>query len=167
MSTWFVLLAFLVAQRFAELVWSARNARRLRGAGAVEVGSVHYPLFFLLHGGWLVCLFAFVPTDARLDPLLLVLFVVLQIVRLWVIATLGRFWTTRIFTLPGAPLVRRGPFRLLRHPNYLVVAVELPLVPLIAGAWQIALVFGILNLALLGWRIRVEDRALAGRRGVA
>ena len=120
----------------------------------------------LLHGAWLAALALLVPADTALAPILLAAFVLLQAARLWIVATLGRFWTTRILTLPGAPLVRRGPFRYLRHPNYLVVALEIPVVPLIAGAWQIALVFALLNLALLGWRIRIEDRALAARRDV-
>jgi methyltransferase len=88
----------------------------------------------------------------------------LQAARLWVLASLGRFWTTRIVILPGAPLVRRGPYRYLRHPNYLVVAAEIAVLPLVFGAWGIALVFSLLNLVLLIQRIRVEDAALAPRR---
>lgn len=164
MSGWWALLAFIVLERLAELVWAARNTRRLRVDGAIEIGAAHYPLFVLLHGGWLACLLLLVPVGSALDPVFLTVFVLLQIARFWVIATLGRYWTTRILSIPGAPMVRRGPYRLLRHPNYFVVALEIPVVPLIAGAWQIAVVFGIFNLALLGWRIRVEDRALAARR---
>ena len=166
MTGWLALIGFIALQRLAELAWAARNTRRLRAAGAVEAGAAHYPLFVLLHGAWLAALALLVPADTALDPILLAAFVLLQAARLWIVATLGRFWTTRILTLPGAPLVRRGPFRFLRHPNYLVVALEIPVVPLIAGAWQIALVFALLNLALLGWRIRIEDRALAARRDV-
>jgi len=167
MTAWLTLVAFIAVQRLAELAWAARNTRRLRAAGAVEIGAAHYPLFVLLHGGWLASLAFLMPADAPLDPALLAVFFLLQAGRLWAIATLGPYWTTRILSLPGAPLVRRGPYRLVRHPNYLVVALEIPVVPLIAGAWQIALVFGILNIALLGWRIRIEDRALAVRRSVA
>ncbi len=167
MTGWLALVAFVALQRLAELAWSARNTARLRAAGAVEVGAAHYPLFVALHGGWLASLALLVPAGAALDPWFLAGFVALQGARLWVVATLGRCWTTRILSLPGAPLVRRGPYRYLRHPNYLVVALEIPAVPLIAGAWQIALVFGTLNLALLACRIRVEDRALAVRRSIA
>lgn len=164
MSLWPVLVGFVAAQRLAELVWSARNTRWLRARGAVEYGARHYPLFVLLHGAWLVSLVFLVPSGAAVDSTLLVAFILLQVLRLWVIATLGRYWTTRILSLPEAPLIQHGPYRFVRHPNYLIVALEIPLVPLIAGAWQIALVFGTLNLALLAWRIRVEDRALSKRR---
>jgi methyltransferase len=167
MTAWLALVVFIATQRLAELGWAARNTRRLRAAGAVEIGAAHYPLFVLLHGGWLASLALLVPAEAPLDPALLAVFLLLQAGRLWAIATLGRYWTTRILSVPGAPLVRRGPYRLVRHPNYLVVALEIPVVPLIAGAWQIAIVFGLLNIALLGWRIRIEDRALAVRRSVA
>ncbi len=89
------------------------------------------------------------------------MFGLLQLVRLWVIASLGPHWTTRVIVQPGAPLVTRGPYRFLRHPNYAVVALEIPVLPLAFGAWRIALGFGLVNLALLAHRIRVEDRALA------
>jgi methyltransferase len=98
------------------------------------------------------------------DPVLLGVFALLQCVRLWVIVSLGRFWTTRIVTLPGAPLVRRGPYRWFRHPNYLLVAVEIPLLPLAFGAWDLALLFGFANLVLLAYRIRAEEGVLAERR---
>lgn len=88
----------------------------------------------------------------------------LQAGRIWVIASLGRFWTTRIVTLEDAPLVRRGPYRFLRHPNYVVVAAEIVVLPLVFGAWQLALIFGALNLGVLAWRIRVEEQALKPRR---
>jgi methyltransferase len=84
-----------------------------------------------------------------------------------VVASLGPYWTTRIITLPDAPLVRRGPYRFLRHPNYVVVAAEIAVLPLVFGAWPIALVFSLLNAVMLAWRIRIEEQALASRRGVA
>jgi methyltransferase len=98
-------------------------------------------------------------------PLLLA-FAVLQGLRLWVLMSLGRYWTTRVITLPDAPLVRRGPYRFLRHPNYLVVAAEIAVLPLAFGAWAVAAVFSALNAALLAWRISLEDHALAPRREV-
>jgi methyltransferase len=107
---------------------------------------------------------ATIPMAARPDWYWLGLFLLLQAGRVWVIASLGRFWTTRIISLPDAPLVRRGPYRLLRHPNYLVVALEIPVLPLVFGAWGIALVFGLVNLGLLAWRVALEDRTLEPRR---
>jgi methyltransferase len=91
-------------------------------------------------------------------------FAVLQGLRIWVLASLGPFWTTRVLTLPGAPMVKRGPYRWVRHPNYLVVIGEIAVLPLAFGAWDVAILFSVLNLALLAWRIRIEDRALAPRR---
>ncbi len=109
-----------------------------------------------------MALFALVPAEAPANWGLLGLYGLLQLGRLWVIASLGRRWTTRVIVVPGAPLVTRGPYRFLRHPNYLVVALEIPVLPLAFGAWQIALGFGLANLALLAHRIRLEARALAG-----
>ena len=157
------IVTLLVAlQRLAELGYARRNARRLLAAGGVEHGAGHYPLFVALHGAWLVALFVLVPAEAPADWGLLGLYGLLQLGRLWVIASLGRRWTTRVIVVPGAPLVTRGPYRFLRHPNYLIVALEIPVLPLAFGAWQIALGFGLANLALLAHRIRVEERALAG-----
>ncbi|MEX2632277.1 MAG: isoprenylcysteine carboxylmethyltransferase family protein [Tistlia sp.] len=159
-------VALLVAgQRLAELAWAKRNERRLRAAGALEHGRRHYPLFVGLHAAWLLALFVGVPPSARPDWWLLGLFGLLQLARLWIVASLGRFWTTRVISLPGAPLLRRGPYRWLEHPNYLVVALELAVLPLAFGAWWLALAASLLNLPLTRHRIRVEAAALAGRRG--
>ncbi|SLN55126.1 isoprenylcysteine carboxyl methyltransferase family protein [Oceanibacterium hippocampi] len=167
MTTLGWVLLYLVLQRLGELAYARRNEGRLRAAGAREVGARHYPLFILLHGGWLVALAVGVPWNAPASIPLLAFFVVVQGLRYWTLASLGRYWTTRILTVDGAPLVRRGPYRLLRHPNYLVVVLEIALAPLIFGAWQIAAVFSLLNALLLAWRIRVESRALAPRRPLA
>jgi methyltransferase len=159
---WLVLL--VAAQRLAEVAWARRNERRLRAAGGVEIGARHYPLFFVLHGSWLAALWLLVPPDAPVIVALLMVFALLQGGRLWVIASLGGDWTTRIISVRDAPLVRRGPYRWLRHPNYLVVVGEIAVLPLAFGAWRVALVFSALN-GLLSWhRIRVEDAALAPRR---
>lgn len=152
----------VVAQRLGELVYARRNTKRLFAAGGVEHGAGHYPLIAALHGSWLAALYLFVPAEAPADWSLLGLYGLLQLGRLWVIASLGGRWTTRVIVLPGAPRIQRGPYRFLRHPNYLIVALEIPLLPLAFGAWQIALGFGFANLALLAYRIRIEERALAG-----
>ena len=159
-----IVVLLVALQRLAELAYAARNTRALLARGAVEIGARHYPLFVLLHGGWLAALFLLVPADAPVSWPLVWLFVLLQLGRVWVVATLGPYWTTRIITLPGAPLVRRGPFRLVRHPNYLVVTGEIAVLPLAFGAWELALAFSAANAALLRHRIRVEEGALAPRR---
>lgn len=158
-------IVLLVAtQRLAELVYARRNARLLLAEGGVEHGAGRYPLLVLLHAAWLVALFVLVPPGAAVSWPLLALYLLLQAARLWVLASLGRFWTTRVITLPQAPLVARGPYRWLRHPNYLVVAAEIAVLPLAFGAWQLALGFSLANAALLADRIRTEERALAPRR---
>lgn len=158
-----ILLLLVALQRVAELIYARRNEGRLRQRGGVEVGAAHYPLFIVLHGSWLIVLALAVPWDAPVSWPLIAAFLVLQAGRVWVIASLGPYWTTRIITVPGAPLVRSGPYRWLKHPNYLVVALEIPLLPLVAGQVWLAVGFGIANLALLAWRIRVENGALADR----
>ncbi len=161
------LIVLLVAlQRLAELALARRNTRRLLANGAREIGAGHYPLFILLHGGWLVALLVLTPADGTIHWRLIAVFALLQAARIWVVASLGPYWTTRILTLPGDTLVRRGPYRLLRHPNYWIVAAEIAVLPLSFGQWPIALAFSLLNAALLGWRIRIEDAALAARRAI-
>jgi len=158
-----VIVALVAAERGAELIHAARNTRALLARGGVEVGAGHYPLVVLLHGAWLAALLFLVPADTPPSWGWLGAFALLQALRLWTIRSLGAFWTTRVITLPEAPLVRRGPYRFLRHPNYVVVAAEIAVLPLVFGAWRIAAIFSLLNLALLAWRIRIEERALAPR----
>jgi len=163
----YVLIGLLVAQRLGELAYARANTRALLARGAQEIGAGHYPLFVILHASWLVTMATLTGPSPLVPWVLLGVLIAVQGARVWVIATLGRYWTTRIITLPGAPLVRRGPFRFVRHPNYLVVAVEIPLVPLILGLEWVSVIFGLANLALLAYRICVEDRALAHRRVTA
>jgi methyltransferase len=163
--SWIIVVATLVAiQRVSELLYARRNTAALLARGGVEVGAHHYPLFILLHGTWLLSLVMLVPSERTPAWPWLGLFVLLQLCRLWIIGSLGPYWTTRIITLADAPLVRRGPYRLMRHPNYAVAAAEIAVLPLAFGAWRIALLFSVLNAALLAWRIRVEESALAPRR---
>jgi methyltransferase len=164
----FRLVLLLVAiARVLELIHANRNTRRLLRAGALEVGRGHYPLIVGLHAAWFIAMLATIPSDAPPHWPWLALFFVLQLGRIWVLASLGRFWTTRIVTLPGAPLVRRGPYRFIRHPNYLIVELEIISLPLAFGAPLLAVTFGLANAALLWWRIRVENGALATRQSIA
>jgi methyltransferase len=154
-----ILLAFLTAQRLAELWWAKQNEARLLASGGIEYGRSHLLLIVLLHAAWLTGLWlsAF---GRPVEPLLLALFVVLQIARLWVLVTLGRRWTIRIIVVPGEQLVARGPYRILRHPNYAVVSGEIAVVPLALGLPIYALVFSVLNAAVLAIRITAENAAL-------
>ena len=163
MSVLYVVVALVALQRLAELVHARRNEAGLRARGGVEVGARHYPFFVLLHGSSLLALAVLVDPAATVNWPLLGLYLVLQAGRIWVVASLGPYWTTRIITVPDAPLVRTGPYRWFRHPNYLVVVAEIAVLPLAFGAWRIAIVFSALNAALLWHRIRVETAALAAR----
>ncbi len=157
------IMAFVVAQRLGELAVANANTRRLLARGGREVGRAHYPLFILLHASWLFAIAVATPPGSRPIWSLIGVFFVLQLLRVWVIATLGPYWTTRIITLDAAPLVRRGPFRFVRHPNYWIVAAEIAVLPLAFGLWPVALVWSILNALLLRHRIGVETAALAPR----
>ena len=158
-------LGLVLLQRVIELVWARRNTAQLRRLGGVEADAEGYPYFVLLHAGWLVSLALFLP--AATPPIwpLLGLFALLQLGRLWVISSLGHYWTTRILTLPDAPLVQTGPFRWFRHPNYLLVIAEIAVLPLAFGAIAIAGSFSAVNLMLIVRRVRIEERFLAARRG--
>jgi methyltransferase len=166
MSVLYVVLALVAAQRIVELCYARRNTRALLARGGVETARAQHPWFVTLHAAWLLAMLVFVPARTPPDWWLLGAFALLQGARIWVIASLGPYWTTRLITLPGAPLVRRGPYRLLRHPNYAIVALEIAALPLAFGAWIIALVFSAANAALLTWRIKAEDAALAPRRSL-
>jgi methyltransferase len=157
------ILAFVTVQRLIELVIARSNTRYLLARGGIEIGRGHYPLLVVLHAAWLAALWWY-GRQAPVNLVLLALFMVMQALRVWVLATLGRRWTTRIIVLPGAPLVARGPFRFLRHPNYCVVVAEIALLPLALGLPWLAVLFSILNALVLTIRIRAENGALAGQR---
>lgn len=158
-----VMLGLVIGQRLGELVIARRNTRALLARGGREVGARHYPLFIALHLAWIAAMALFIPLDAWPDMGLIALYLVLQLGRVWVITSLGPYWTTRIITLDQAPTVKRGPYRFIRHPNYLVVGLEILTLPLAFHAYWIAGVFTVLNTLLIGYRIRVEEAALAPR----
>ena len=165
-----LLVAAVAAERIGELVVSRLHERWLRARGAMEAGARHYPLMIALHTGFLVACVAEVwllgrPFLPRLGWPMLALVGGTMALRWWVVATLRGRWTTRVLVLPGEPLVDRGPFRFLRHPNYLAVAVELAALPLVHTAWWTAVGFGGANLVLLAHRIRVEEAALSAAAG--
>lgn len=161
---------FLVAlQRLVELRYSRRNERRLRARGAVEFGARHYPLMVGLHSLWLVSTLVEGlvrgPEIPAWWPVPLAAFLLVQPLRYWAIVSLGTNWNTRVLVAPGVKLVKSGPYRYFPHPNYIVVAVEILTFPLIFGAWITAIVFSLLNAALLFVRIRTENRALQEHAG--
>jgi methyltransferase len=160
--TWsVVVLALVTLQRLGELVLARRNTRRLLAQGAREAAPEHYPLIVIMHAAWLAGLW-WLGWDRPIQWPWLAVFLVLQGLRVWVLATLGPRWTTRIIIVPGAPLVARGPYRLLRHPNYAVVVGEIAALPLAFGLPAYAAAFTLLNAVALTMRIRAENAALRG-----
>jgi methyltransferase len=154
----------ILLQRGLEELYSARNTKRLIAEGAQEVGRDYYPVVAITHLAWIAAIFMLIPATAPIIWPLLVLYLLLQVVRYWVIATLGRYWTHRIITLEDAPVVRRGPYRWLRHPNYMVTIAETFLLPLVFGYVAVAVIFGCIWSAVLYYKILLEDGALSERR---
>ncbi|MFX0542420.1 isoprenylcysteine carboxyl methyltransferase family protein [Roseovarius sp. S4756] len=155
-------LTFIVAQRLSELVLARRNTAYLMARGAYEVGAAHYPAMVAMHSLWIGCLIVF-GHDNPISLGWLAAFALLQGLRVWILATLGRRWTTRIIILPE-PLVTRGPFRYLRHPNYTLVVAEIIVAPMVLGLVWVAVLFTLLNAAMLWVRISVEGQALNALR---
>jgi len=160
MTAAILLLAFVTAERLAELWLARRNTRALLVRGAVEHAPGHYPLIVALHALWLAGLWLF-GSSQPVSIFWFLVFVLLQAGRLWVLMTLGPRWTTRIIVLPGAPLVEKGPYRFVSHPNYLVVIGEIAVLPLCFGLVWFAVVFSLANALVLAIRIRAESAALA------
>lgn len=158
MSLAVAFLGFLVAQRLVELAIARRNTARLMARGAREFGAGHYPFMVALHAAWVAAL-VLLGWDEPVRPGWLVAYAVLQALRVWILVTLGERWTTRI-VVTGEPLVARGPFRWMRHPNYALVVAEIAVAPLVVGLVWVAVVFSVLNAAMLAVRIRAEDAAL-------
>ena len=165
-----LLLGYLLIERLYELRLSARHARALRARGAVEHGRGHFPMLVALHTAFPIALATEVglaigsersaTTPLAGWPLWLALFLGAQGMRRWAMRALGEFWNVRVWVLPGASRIRRGPYRFLRHPNYVAVVVEFLAAPLMFGAWRTAVAFSLMNLVALAVRVRVEERAL-------
>jgi methyltransferase len=158
-----IILFLVTLQRLSELVIAHRNTAALKARGAVEHGANHYPVMVLLHASWLAGLWWFGSTADVIWPLM-ALYIALQGFRIWILASIGRRWTTRILSVPGETLVARGPYRFMRHPNYALVLFEVPLLPLALGLTWFAVLYGLLNIAMLAWRISVEEAALRASR---
>ncbi|HEX5238339.1 MAG TPA: isoprenylcysteine carboxylmethyltransferase family protein, partial [Sphingomicrobium sp.] len=154
-----VILALVTLQRIGELWLARRNTRRLLAQGAQEYSAAHYPLIVLVHALWLISLWWFAP-GRPVSGFWLALFVLIEAARIWVLVSLGPRWTTRIIVLPGAPLVKRGPYRFINHPNYAVVILEIAVLPLVFGLLFVAVIFSLLNSTVLMIRVREEERAL-------
>jgi methyltransferase len=159
-----IILALVTLQRLGELALSRHNTKRLKARGAIEAGPNHYPLVVSVHAAWLIALWVW-GRDQDVNLAALSAFIMLQGLRLWILATLGPRWTTRIIVLPGEPLIASGPYRYFSHPNYAVVVGEIALLPLALHLPLVALIFTALNAVVLVIRIRAEAHALSAIGG--
>ena len=159
MWTTITILSLVTLQRLVELYIARRNTQRLLASGGFEVGSNHYPFVVVLHAIWLLGLW-YLALKLEVSWPWIFAYLVLEAARGWIIAALGSRWTTRIIVVPGETLVDEGPYKFFRHPNYMVVAGEIFILPMAFGLWWYAILFAALNAAMLYWRIRAEDVAL-------
>ncbi len=159
-----ILLIIIITQRLVELVIAKRNEKWMLAQGAFEAGASHYPWMIAMHAGFFVMLIAEVVLAERelpiFWPIFLILFFIAQIARFWCLFSLGKFWNTKIIILPGTDVVRKGPYQFIRHPNYVIVSIELLALPLLFSAYATAILFLFLNIWMLTVRIRTEEQAL-------
>jgi methyltransferase len=153
------ILVLVTLQRLSELVIARRNTAALLAAGAHEIGANHYPIIVLFHATWLVLLWYFAP-NTEVHLIWLGIYLILQMFRTWILLTLGKRWTTRIIIVPDEKLVAAGPFKYFRHPNYMVVQAEIMVLPMVFGLTTMALIFGVMSVMVLWWRISTEEAAL-------
>lgn len=159
-----LILAFIILQRLVELYVAKGNELKMKALGAYEVGESHYPYMIALHVSFFLSLIVevviFKPMLSPFFAWLFILFILTQALRIWCLASLGQFWNTKIIILPGANVVKRGPYVFFRHPNYLVVSIEIILLPLMFQSYFTAICFTLLNFAMLSVRIPIEEKAL-------
>lgn len=160
MNDFLIFLSFFIYQRLIELWIARKNEKWLRERDAIEYGQKHYPLIILLHTFFIISLiveYYFHPQEG-FDVSFAALWLFLIAAKIWVIASLGRYWNTKIFRVPGAAQIRKGPYKFLRHPNYIIVACEFIIVPMIFHLFTTAIIFSILNAIILNIRIKEEDK---------
>ncbi|MBS4199453.1 hypothetical protein KHA93_07280 [Bacillus sp. FJAT-49732] len=159
-----ILLLIVIGQRLVELRIAKRNEHWMLKSGAKEYGQNHYHLMVLMHIGFFICLILEYlfrkPVLNKFWPVFLFIFVVAQIARIWVIKSLGKYWNTKIIVLPGIHVVKKGPFQYVKHPNYIIVTIELFVIPMIFNLYITAVLFFILNQIILRIRIPIEEKAL-------
>ncbi len=152
-------MAFFILQRISELFVAQKNEKWLRANGAVEYGQKHYPFIVMLHVFFILSLIIehSQRTEVRLDVVFLILFLMLLSTKIWVIAALGKFWNTKIFRIPNTQSVKKGPYKFIKHPNYIIVVCEFIVVPLVFHLYYTAIIFSLLNAIMLRIRIRGEN----------
>lgn len=161
-----VILSVIIIQRLVELVIARSNEQWMKQRGAIEKGKKHYKWFIIVHTLFFLSLIAEIifrnPQSFSFNYVLFTAFIITQIGRIWCIATLGKFWNTKIIIAPQFDVIKRGPYKYVKHPNYIIVGIELFVIPSLFGAWFTAIVFPILHALLLYVRIPVEEKAVYG-----
>ena len=159
-----IVISIVILQRLVELIIAKRNEKWMRGQGAYEAGAAHYPVMVSMHIAFFIVLLAEVFLFERaLSPvwiLFLAIFLTAQAARIWCLTSLGKYWNTKIIILPGADVVRKGPYKWVRHPNYVIVATELLVLPILFSAYFTAIIFSLLNVWMMSVRIPTEEKAL-------
>jgi methyltransferase len=158
-----IFILFLLTQRFTELYISRRNEKWLLSQGAIEYGREHYPYIVALHTLFIVSLITeyYLSGGKPMSHIFLLLFVLLLFFKYWVLSSLGLYWNTKIYRVPGAVAVRKGPYKWFKHPNYMDVVLEIMIIPLVFHLYYTAVIFSVLNAVMLSVRIRVENRVWA------
>lgn len=160
----YIIIVLVIAQRLTEVFIAKRNEKWMLSQGAYEVGAAHYPYMIALHSSFFLFLIIEVLSNnsslSPLFPLFFILFIAVQALRIWCLRSLGPFWNTKIIILPGAEVVKKGPYVYFRHPNYAIVCLEIVLLPLMFQAYFTAFCFTLLNITMLSVRIPIEEKAL-------
>lgn len=158
-----IFILFVITQRLSELYIARRNEKWLRSQGAIEYGKKHYPFIVALHTLFIVSMIVeyILRGTTLIDFIFLILFALLLLFKFWALSSLGKYWNTKIFRVPGAGPVKKGPYKLFKHPNYFIVICEIVIIPMVFHLYYTAIIFTILNAIMLTVRIRVENKVWA------
>ncbi|WP_183577889.1 isoprenylcysteine carboxyl methyltransferase family protein [Mucilaginibacter sp. X5P1] len=156
-------IVFVITQRLSELYVARRNEKWLRSQGAIEYGKNHYPYIVALHTLFIISIIAeyILRPGLSMDYVFLLLFILLLAFKFWALSSLGKYWNTKIFRVPGSGPVKKGPYKLFKHPNYFIVICEIVIIPMVFHLYYTALIFTVLNAIMLTVRIRVENKVWA------
>jgi methyltransferase len=159
----YIFIAFVIIQRLSELYIARGNEKWLRSQGAVEYGKAHYPFIVALHTAFIISMIAehIIRGDSQIEYIFLILFILLLLFKFWALSSLGKYWNTKIFRVPGAGPVKKGPYKLFKHPNYFIVVCEIAIIPMVFNLYYTAVIFTLLNAIMLTVRIRVENEVWA------
>ena len=158
-----IFILFVITQRLSELYIARGNEKWLRSQGAVEYGKEHYPFIVALHTLFIISMIVeyIIRGSSPIGFVFLVLFILLLLFKFWALSSLGKYWNTKIFRVPGTGPVKKGPYKLFKHPNYFIVVCEIAIIPMVFHLYYTAIIFTVLNAIMLTVRIRVENKVWA------